>query len=837
MVSRLKSLRRSNRSRIGRSTSSGKILRIIGIVLALVVLSGGGFWYYWTNRGQAQIEGRVTVTSLNQRVEITRDANGVPKIKAATDLDGYRALGFVHAQDRFFQMDLMRHLGSGRLSEWVGRDGLESDQLFRALQLRRVAEANFNSLSPEAKAAMTAYSQGVNAVILAKKFSFPPEYLLLPSGRPEEWTPVDSLLWGKVMGVFLGSNIRSEIRRARLITNLPETYYKELFPDEAGQDLVTMASLGQNHITPQKLVSDLTRILDRLPKRVASGGASNQWILAAHRTDTGAPIMANDPHLGLAYPGSWYLIQMETPNLRLTGATAPGVPFMVLGRNDSIAWSLTTTQADSQDIFVEKLTANQPGFYDTPDGPKPIRAHDEVIKVRRSQPQTLTVRETRHGTVISNIWPGTQSLVGSDTIMALQSTFLSENDRSYETFFRLATANSWESFRAAVSNFGGPPHNFGYADRNGHIGMITAGQMPIRRSGDGLLPTAGWTGQTDWVGYIPFDKWPSRFNPPSGVLINANNKVIGDDYPYLISKEWFEDYRARRIAEKIASQPRHSLADTIALQNDVESLAAREMLPRLLAAASPTAPISPEADFAKRMLQSWNHRMERERPEPLIFAAWIRHLKLRLFKPVYGIIAVGFGQDKGDLWTPSLSTVARIIARDSVWCGIQPTAAIAPTPTNCDEQINGALEDALAELRHDYGNDPLRWKWGEAHHVKFAHPIFDRIPILRNRLELSLAASGGADTVQFLTYPMLGHSIAEEASPYYSNYGSEYRAVYDLARPMGVRMVAAPGQSGQAWSKYADRLLSHWGWGDLVNYSANTESDRLTEKHVLELIP
>ena len=820
--------RRRSTSGLGRSNSSFTLLRIGAIVVAVLVLCGGGFWYYWSHRGLPQLSGKVSVASLNQQVTIVRDENGVPKITAASDLDGYRGLGFVHAQDRFFQMDLMRRLASGRLAEWFGRDLIQSDQFFRSMQLRRIAEANYNALSPEAQAAMVAYSQGVNAVIMAKGYSLPPEYLLLPSGKTEEWTPVDSLLWGKLIGVFLAGNMRGEIRRARLITALPESFYKELFPDSPTNDYITMASLDPSPQQQRQMVAGLTEALGKIPAAVARGGASNQWILAPSRTDTGAPILANDPHLALAYPGNWYLMEMETPSLRLKGATAPGVPFMILGRNENIAWSLTTTQADSQDVFVEKLSANHPGYYETPDGEKPLKVHEEVIKINHAADQVFTVRETRHGPVISNVVPGTQSLVTSDTVMALQSTIFDNNDRSYEAFFKLSTVSNWEGFRAALTSFGGPPHNFGYADRAGHIGMVTAGVLPIRRSGDGTLPTAGWTGQTDWIGTVPPDKWPMRFDPPSGVIINANNKVIGDDYPYLIGTAWLEDYRARRIAEKIASKPRHSLADTAALQNDVESLAAREILPRLLAATVADRKPSEEAEFAKRLLQSWNHRMEADKPEPLIFAAWMRHLKLQVFAPL---------KETANAWTLPMSKIARIIANDSVWCSGQPIAAIAATPVSCDEQIVAALDAALAELSHDYGSDPLRWKWGEAHRVQFAHAIFDYIPVLRNRFELSLPASGGNDTVSLLNFPLSDPARPQPDHPYYSNYGSEYRAIYDLSQNLGIRMVAAPGQSGQPWSPFADRLLSHWSWGNLIDYSADSESNRQSKNHRLELVP
>ncbi|MCX8501975.1 MAG: penicillin acylase family protein, partial [Alphaproteobacteria bacterium] len=820
--------RRRSSSRLGRSSSSFSVFRIVAIVVAILVLSGGGFWYYWSHRGLPKLEGKISVTSLNQRVSIVRDENGVPKITAASDLDGYRALGFVHAQDRYFQMDLMRRLASGRLAEWFGRDLIESDQFFRSLQLRRIAEANYAALSPEVQAAMTAYSQGVNAVIEARNFSKPPEYLLIPGGKVEEWTPVDSLLWGKLTGVFLGGNMRSEICRARLITALPENFYKELFPDSPTHDYVTMAELDRSPQQQSKIVAGLNRALAAIPAAVARGGASNQWILAPSRTDTGAPILANDPHLALAYPGSWYLMEMETPSLHLKGATAPGVPFLILGRNENIAWSLTTTQADVQDLFVEKLSPNHPGYYETPDGEKPLKVHEEVIKINSAADQVFTVRETRHGPVISNLVPGTQSLVNSGTVMALQSTILDNNDRSFEAFFKLSTASNWEEFRAALTVFGGPPHNFGYADRAGHIGMVTAGVLPIRRSGDGTLPTAGWTGQTDWIGSVPPDKWPMSFDPPSGVIINANNRVIGDDYPYFVGTGWLEDYRARRIAEKIASKPRHSLADTAALQNDVESLAAREILPRLLAAAPADRKPSEEAEFAKRLLQSWNYRMEADKPEPLIFAAWMRHLKERLFAPL---------KEPRNPWRVPMSRIARMIANDSVWCSGEPIAAIAATPVSCDGQIADALDEALAELSHDFGSDPLRWKWGEAHRVQFAHPIFDYIPVLRNRFELSIPAAGGNDTVMLLNYPLNEPARPQPNHPYFSNYGSEYRAIYDLSQTLGIRMVAAPGQSGQPWSAFADSLLSHWSWGNLIDYSADSEGNRQSKSFKLELVP
>lgn len=768
-----------------RRSVAGRIVRAAILVAILFVLAVTGF-YFWLRTGLAQEEGARALAGLEHPVTVYRDADAVPHIFAGSALDAYQALGFLHAQDRLFQMDLQRRFGRGQLAEILGSAALDSDRMMRTLDIAGLAERSFQALSPDSQAALIAYARGVNEFLVQQSGAWPPEYYAIMA-KPEPWKPADSLIWARLMALQLGGNWRSEIRQAKLRAKLSPPEYEALLKQPAG-DLITLPKFSE--FTPE-FDRMLTRTYAALPSELAPRVASNAWAIAPAKTATGHAILANDPHLGFSAPGLWYLAQIDAPDLHVAGATVAGVPFVILGQDDAIAWGLTTTGADTDDLFIERITESDPTFYDTPDGPRKFDLRDEIIHVRGKPDEHLVVRSSRHGPVVSDVAGPAHDFAEKGYVLALQATALAEHDRSADTLYRINRAANWDDFLGALRSFGAPVQNFTYADRDGHIGLIAAGLIPIRASGDGSLPQLGWDKSDDWLGFIPFERLPQHLDPEEGRVLNANNRLVGSDYPYVITSEWGADYRARRIADMIDHGGPATLDSSAAAQADTLSLGSAALLPHLLAVEGG----STEAVAAKKLLAAWDGRMTRDRPEPLIFAGWVRALTEDLFAEKLKT-ALDNGTDS--VWMPGIAKLAQILSADSVWCPI----------SSCPTKVEAALERSLTVLSDRYGHDMARWRWGEAHVAILDHPLLHRVPVLRNFGDLNVETGGGNDTVRAAVY--WGQS---EKGRFDDIHGASYRALYDLGDPRHSRFVISTGESGNPLSRHYGDFVDRWNTG------------------------
>jgi penicillin amidase len=703
----------------------------LGLVpgLATVVLGAG---LVWLRGSLPDLDGNHALPALATPVEVLRDGDGIVTIRAGGELDAARALGYVHAQDRLWQMDFMRRTGAGRLSEVIGPETLGFDRLMRGLGLYRAAEANLALLAPEVHALLEAYAAGVNAFIAAPDGPWPPEFHLLRY-EPEPWRPADSLVWGRLMAFQLSGNWPEELQRLRLSEYLTPEQITFLWPDYPADAPVTLGDLMPGQVrkfasesaapghdaepAPTTLPpgSPPSNIDDPLPWAWAPKDASNAWVLAGGRTASGKPILANDPHLGLDAPGLWYLARIETPELTLAGATAPGVPHLVVGHNGHIAWGFTTTHADTQDFFVERLSAGKPGHYDTPEGPKPFELREEVIEVRGEAAEVLTVRATRHGPVFSDLRPGLAEALPEGQVLALAWPALRAEDRTAGAVYRLNRARGWPDFLAAMERFDSPVQNVAYADTSGAIGFVAAGRIPLRKAGDGRTPVPGWSGDHDWRGFVPFAELPMAKDPPGGRIVNANNRVVGEAYPHLIAADWPDAERARRIEQVLDGAAEATLEESLALQQDAVSLGAARLVPLLLAGPPGTG----RAAEARARLAGWDYRMARGRPEPLIFTAWMAALNEALLADELGP-AFGFFQ------RADATLTARILTEGQAWCDDVTT----PQVEDCSERVSAALSAALAELEARYGEDIGAWRWGAAHMARFPHPVLSHIPLV-----------------------------------------------------------------------------------------------------------
>lgn len=786
-----------------------QFLRVCAL-LALTLAFLSVLFVTWLRTSLPQVDGTLALQGLDGPVEVIRDSDGVPHIFADQVNDAYFALGFTHAQDRLWQMEMTRRVGAGRLSEVFGSRTLKIDRFIRTLGLYRAAQAQLTLMKPDERALLDAYAAGVNAFLHNHAGVLAPEFAVL-GHEPERWRPEDSLVWARIMAVRLSGNWRSELLRLRLAETLTPEQIDQLWPSDDGSEPVTLSTL----LAPA--ASMLDRLARALPAELAPVDASNAWVVGGARTETGKPILANDPHLGFGAPVLWYLARIETPTLSLTGATVPGVPLHLLGHNRKIAWGMTTTGADVEDLYVEALDPDNPQQYLTPDGPEPFTARVETIYVAGDDPVTLTVRETRHGPVVSDVLDEADlSATQPTSVIALSSPATRIDDETARALFQLNRAKDWRAFLDAARLFHAPVQNLFFADTAGEIGLVTPGRIPIRSGHDGSRPVSGQEGQFGWNGFIPFDDLPRSHNPPDGLIINANNRLVGPDYPHSIAKHWQAAHRAARIAEELDGAKAHTVAASAALQMDTVSPAARQLVPILLAVPAR----SDKAQEAVARLRAWDFRMLRDRAEPLIYAAWLRALERAIVKDELG--------DRTDDYTRSRTRfVKAVLTKHKTWCDDIGT----PERESCDTQIAAALETALAAIAETQGPDMAKWRWGDAHKAQFRHRVFTQIPGLRAFADLVVETDGGDHTLN------RGQTRQGGSAPFSHVHGSGYRAVYDLADLDRSRYIIATGQSGNPFSEHYGDMLDRWRAGDFITLAGDRETVRQQAAAILTLVP
>ena len=743
-------------------------------------------------------EGSLGVAGISAPVEIGRDRHGVPHIRAASADDAYFGLGLVHAQDRFWQMEAMRRLATGRLSEVIGPPTLKRDRFMRTLGFSRLVRIQYDRLEAPVRRALVAYAAGVNAWMERRRWLLPPEFMALRY-RPEPWRPTDSLLWAKVMALDLSRYWRDKLLRQRLSGRLTGEQIDQLWPIGYRLGPAPSATKGDRADT------DAAWLALPGPARQPRG-ASNSWVVAGSRTAVGKPILANDPHLGFRAPILWYLARLSAPGLEVTGATLPGFPFTLLGHNGRIAWGMTSAENDQQDLFVERPLEGDGDRYRTPDGPRRFHVRHEVIAVRGAPDVEMTVRETRHGPVLSDMVGGGAE---AGDVLALAAVFLRPDDTTPQALYRVNRARNWGEFTAALEEFHAPQMAFTYADTDGNIGFIMPGKVPVRRFG--RSPAPGWTGEADWSGFIPFAELPRGFNPPGGKIVAANQDLTPPGYPHFISADWSPGYRARRIHDLLDS--RQDAETTARIQRDTVSLMARHLLPLMLR----VTPRSMQAKRAIAMLGAWDGAMSRHRAEPAIFTAWLRALN----RAVYGD---ELGPLLGPYWSLRPRFMVAALSRRAEWCDDIGTAV----EETCNEQLELALEEALRGLSDRLGPDMAQWRWGDLHQARFRHGVLGRLPIIGRLVNLAIETDGGNYTVN-----RGASSVGSLDASFDHIHGPGLRAIYDTADLEGSRFIIATGQSGNPLSPHYGDLLEAWRDGRFLTIPAEGR----TVEGRLKLVP
>ena len=785
----------------------GKILAVVVLVVLLVATAG---WLY-LHESLPKIDGDVAAKGLGAEVEILRDADGIPHILAKNEADAWFAMGYVHAQDRLWQMEFQRQVVQGRISEFLGERAYDTDRLMRTLGMARMAERIVSKLDPQTIASLEAYSAGVNAFLDTDPV-LPVEFQVFRI-KPQRWKPADTVGWLLVMAWDLSSNWRTELSRLRFANKLGRERANELippYPGDAPQPLPDFKALYAD------LAPTAGALLAMSPANDYANG-SNSWVVSGARSETGKPLLANDPHLGLQAPSLWYLAHVSSPTGNFIGGTLPGVPFVVLGRNDDLAWSFTTTLGDTQDVFVERVVAGDPTSYVTPTGKAKFETREEVIRVG-SEERRITVRTTRHGPVISDAVKSAGEAAPKGYVLALAWAALTEDNVVARAGFALNRARTVAQLHAAGREFTAPQQNVVFATRDGHIGFVAPARVPIRRVDNdvrGRVPVPGWDAKYDWQGFLAYEQMPAIADPASGRIVTANHKITPPGYKPFMSVDWFPPYRADRIDELLVKTPKHSVASFARMQGDVVSRLARELLPVALAAR----PRTNEGRDAQAMLKDWDAQMRMDSPAPLVFSAWYRELTRLVY-----------ADDLGDMFAESwdnrsafMLSVLKNQGAYAKWCDDIRT----PARETCDEQVSKALDLAAGYLAKQHG-EPRNWRWGGVHVAGGDHRPFSFVPVISRWFSVAPPTPGDGFTVN------VGHFfIRDETRPFANRHAASLRAIYDLSDLDKSLFIQSTGQSGNFLSPWYASMAERWAKVEYVTIPAKREAIRVAHRLVL----
>lgn len=779
------------------------------LIMLLVALALTGvlalLWY--RQASLPQHAGSVEVQGASARITVRRDAYGIPTIVAASERDAHFGLGFAHAQDRLWQMEFNRRLAAGRLSEILGRPALATDQFLRTIGIHRTAQSIYENLDAEHRALLDAYVAGVNAGLSARRGPLPPEFALTGAPAPAPWTPADSVAWSLMMAWDLASySMRMELRRLRLSRVLTMAEINDFFPplpDAVAPrtadypEIYRLLGLRNMAATGKSKAANAAIPVAGFGEGEALG--SNNWVLAGSRTTSGKPLLANDPHLGLNAPSVWYFASLGAPELSAVGATLPGLPGIVIGRNDRVAWGFTNTGADQQDLYLERINPADPAQYQTTDGWANFEVRTERFAVKGEADVELRVRATRHGPVISGLESIDKSFADPRFVLSLRWSALESDDKTIVALRAMNRARSAAEFERAVGQFQVVTQSAVFADVDGAIGFVVTGRIPVRRPDHdlaGLVPAPGWDARYDWQGYLAFDAVPRVIDPALGFIATANSRITPAGYGHHLTHDWFSAFRQHRIEQLIEARPKHDLASMQAAQGDVVSLAAREMMARL----SSARPQSAAGQQALERMKQWDGGMRADRPEPLLFHAWMRELKQRIYADDFGALAADF-VDGSDLTRAMLHLLAgRAQGRD--WCDDRTTVGRAES---CIELAGEALDVAVLGLVKASGRDVAGLRWGEEHQAVAEHRPFSNVALLRWLFGLTTPYPGDSFTVNV---GALSHAAP---APFSTRHAASLRAVVDLSAPETNSVwVHSTGQAGNPLSPHYSSMQTLW---------------------------
>lgn len=810
-----------------------KLLLVVALLVLLLIAVAAAGSYWFITRSHPQTSGTLHLPGLMNRVEVIRDQNGVPHIYAENTDDLFMAQGFVQAQDRLWQMEFNRHVGHGRLAELFGKDLVDEDEFLRTIGLDAAAHRDVEQLGPQLRGYLQRFADGVNAYLRMNADNLPIEFVLL-GYKPEDWQPVDTLVWGKVMAYNLGGNYQAELLRAALIKELGPELVRQINPPYPSDAPVIIPLEAKNYavissltprpsLTPspspmgrgeppsppapsptgrgEKIVDigtpDLARV-DAINELLGKfdGIGSNNWVVDGTRTTTGKPLLANDPHLGIQMPSIWYLNALHCVPVsdgcpfNVIGFTFPGVPGVVLGHNDHIAWAVTNLPADVQDLYIEKINPVNPSQYEYKGKWEDMEISQDVIHVKGGADVPLVIRRTRHGPIL------TQVLEGVTEPLALQWTATRQVGTVFQAVLGINRARNWDEFREAARLWDVPPQNLLYADVDGNIGYQMPGTVPIRAQGNGSVPVPGWSGEYEWIGYIPFDELPFVFNPPTHSIVTANNKIVPEGYKYFIARDWAAPFRAARIQDLLKAKDKLSPEDFKAFQGDVYSISLVKLQQYLLNV--------PTDNFLTRRalpyVQQWDGYLTRESIGAAILESTYSLLVDELFKTRLSektFSAYKAASDAHRLFVDQLLDDPQ----NALWDN--PETAAKETR---DDVLPKVYAKSVDDLGRRFGDWPPDWHWGRLHTATFEHTFGSKPP-------LDLLFNYGPIQVPGDGYTVFNTGF-NAAKGYADRTVSSMRHIANMANLDQSVWIHTTGQSGQPLNWHYSDLVSKWRDGE-----------------------
>ena len=800
------------KSRINTSKLIRRLRPLLWLVLiALVLIFISVLAYLFS--AQTSISGKRQIKNLGDSVVISFDESDIPHIKANSPADALFALGYLHATERSWQMEMNRRIGSGRLSEILGKDTVPIDRFIRTLGIKRAAERQYDRYPAATKHLLQSYADGVNTGNAHLGWALPIEYFLTGS-RPGHWSPTDSVAWMLMMAYDLGGNWQKELQRLELsqflttkqvwevipLHNQNETLsnldFVKLYRDLKVFNPKTGPAQGKSKDLPATELA-----MHELPDG-KDGIGSNNWALSGKLTSSGKPLLANDPHLGLSAPAIWYFAHLDAPGMNVIGGTLPGIPGVVLGRTDQYAWTFTNTGPDVQDLYIEQIDPKNPAMYRGPDGPLSFKVRQEIIDIKGSTHLTFLVKETRHGPVISDAYARAKRTIDTDHYaLALRWTALDIENQSVAGLLALNQANNLDSFKQSLHKNYAPMQNVVMADVEGNIAYQAAGVAPKRTIQQGLYgvaPAIGWEKQYDWVGYVPYDHLPTSTNPEQGWLATANQKIVASNDSNPLTGDWDLPTRYGRIVDLIKSKSAHNLDSMKAMQADTLSLGATPLL-ELFKSSSPSHPLGVQA---LQISQGFNGDMKVDSAAALIFNAWADQLTRTLFSRLSYLFTENYGARHF-----RLPLITQVQNPNSPWCD-DPKTALVET---CQDASNKAFDQALDYLSSEYGKDPGKWSWGLAHTALSEHRPLTKVPFLGSLFNLKTPFAGDSFSINVGRLQLLRSS-----NPYETLQAASLRTIYDLSDLEKSVFIYQTGQSGWVQSKLYRNMNPLWAKNDYL---------------------
>lgn len=785
-------------------------------------------------------------------VSIRRDKHAVPHISAENSHDAFLALGYVHAQDRLWQMELQRRFAAGRLSEIFGTSTITDDRLLRLLGLYRAAQLAWERQSEAARAPIEAYVKGINAFISRQpRYRLSPEFTLFRV-RPEVWSCSDVIAWLKVMALESSGNYEAEILRYDIEQQYGKQYADLLLPANDPSDLSILGStklLFKSGVQPSQATSSGTssegtyhsskqnhpwrlaflEARQRISKKLIfagsglSGFGSNSWVVDGSRSSTGKPLLANDPHLGPRIPSTWYLAHLSAPDLDVIGATIPGLPGVVVGRNRAISWGITNMFPDTQDLYFEELddTGTKARYKEEWE---PVQRIKETIKVRGAKDVEQLVRITRHGPLISDysnlVGPG----LAADTRppyregWSLRWSALEPEDESIQSFLKVNQARNWTEFTQALRSYVAPAQNFIYADSEGNIGYYGVGRIPVRLQHDGLKPVDGRSGTNEWQGWIPFEQLPHTYNPPEHAIVTANNRPFAGDDVY-IGRDWDKPYRAKRLMQLLEQNPTLTPAMCRELQADTHSLCAEEILPRLLTALQPQDKSSLQA---VQLLKNWDYNARGSSSAAALFEVWLQQI-------FQGLMQTTLSPRLARIYDSHVEIYG---FRFLISCLTQQPAEIASiiSPEALQTILQQALHKSIVYLQKHLGLRSENWRWDRLHTIQFDHQPLSDLPLPGRYISRRVSSGGDHSTVNIGSFSMQQTSLKQHAV-------ATYRQVIDLSSSHTNYFILAIGQAGHMLSPHYDDYLEDWQHNRLYQISLDRDISIKEKNSKLTLYP